>query len=428
MKINSNIYQLIEELYPITRSITGEGVVQTLETIQKHIPLKNYTVASGTKVFDWTVPDEWNIKDAYVKDSKGNKVIDFKKNNLHIVNYSSPIKAKMFLEELKAHLFSLPEKPDWIPYRTSYYEKSWGFCLSHNNLRKFKKGQYEVVIDSSLKKGNLTYGELYIKGKTDDEVLISTHICHPSLANDNLSGIAIATFLAKEILSRKRHFSYRFLFIPGTIGSIVWLSLNEKQTKKIKYGLVLTGIGDSGSITFKKSRRGNNEIDKVAEYVLKNSKVPYSTIDFYPFGYDERQYCSPGFNLPVGTFMRSKHGTYPEYHTSGDNLDFIKPASLSDSLEKLVSVINIIEINKTFINLYPKCEPQLGKRGIYKAMNTVGEEKAKLQMAILWVLNLSDGNNSLLDIAEKSDIGIGLINDASTILLKNKLLKEVKNV
>ncbi|HZK60695.1 MAG TPA: DUF4910 domain-containing protein [Anaerovoracaceae bacterium] len=428
MKLNSfgeNMYDLIKKLYPICRSITGDGVRDTLKIISTDVPIKVKEVPSGTEVFDWVVPKEWNIKNAYIENSKGEKIVDFKNNNLHVVNYSVPVRKTVSLKELKEHLFSLPDHPDWVPYRTTYYDKNWGFCLSHSQLLNLKDEQYTVVIDSSLEKGSLSYGELLIKGTLTEEVLISTHTCHPSMCNDNLSGIAVATYLAKYLNQTENRYSYRFLFIPGTIGSIIWLALNEKKAKNIKHGLVLTGVGDSGSITYKRTRRGNAEIDRVTEYVLKNSEDNYSVIDFYPFGYDERQYCSPGFNLPVGTFMRSPHGKYPEYHTSADNLKFIRPEKLDDSLQKIKSVINILEENKTFVNLNPKCEPQLGKRGIYGAMNAVGEEKAKLQMAILWVLNLSDGSNSLLDIAEKSNCGFDLIKDAITILLKNSLLKEI---
>ncbi len=333
------MYDLIKKLYPICRSITGGGVRDTLKIIGAEIPVKIKEVKSGTQVFDWVVPREWNIKDAYIENSKGERIVDFKNNNLYVVNYSVPVRKTVSLKELKEHLFSLPDHPDWIPYRTTYYDEEWGFCLSHSQLLDLKDEQYEVVIDSSLEKGSLTYGELLIKGALTDEVIISTHICHPSMCNDNLSGIAVATYLAKYLSQMKNRYSYRFLFIPGTIGSITWLALNEKKTIKIKHGLVLTGLGDSGSITYKKSRRGNAEIDRATEYVLNNSEDSYSIIDFSPFGYDERQYCSPGFNLPVGTFMRSPHGKYPEYHTSADNLEFIKSEKLNDSLQKIKSII-----------------------------------------------------------------------------------------
>jgi aminopeptidase-like protein len=413
---------LIKSLYPICRSITGDGVRKTLNLIQREIPIEVREVISGTKVFDWTVPKEWNINDAYIKNSQGEKVVDFKKSNLSVVNYSIPVNKHLSLAELKEHLFSLPKNPDWIPYRTSYYDETWGFCLAHNQLVNLPDDEYSVVIDSSLKQGSLTYGELLIEGSSSDEVLISTHICHPSLCNDNLSGVAVAVELAKFLLQKTNRYSYRFLFIPGTIGSIVWLALNEDKVSAIKHGLVLTGLGDSGHITYKKSRSEKADIDRITEYVLKNSKDTYSIAEFTPFGYDERQYCSPGFDLPVGTIMRTPHGQYTQYHTSADNLEFVKTEKLNDSLDKIKSVIETIEANKTFLNLNPKCEPQLGKRGLYRLL---GEDKAQLQMAILWILNLSDGKNSLLNISEKSGYSFDLIRRASEILLNNNLLMEV---
>jgi len=315
-----DMIRLMEELYPICRSITGNGVRQTLEIIKSHIDLDINEIPTGTKVFDWTIPKEWNINDAYVIDPSGKKIIDFKKSNLHILNYSIPIKKKVNLEELKNHLYSLPEQPDIIPYRTSYYQPNWGFCISHNELKKFKNGEYEVFIDSSLEAGKLTYGEFLIKGEVSDEVLISCYVCHPSMCNDNLSGIVLATFLAKYLKNFKLHYTYRFLFIPETIGSIAWLSINEKSAFKIKYGLVATCVGDPGNFTYKKSRIGNSEIDNIAIHVLKNSGKEFKILDFFPLGSDERQFCSPGFNLPVGVLARTIYAQFDEYHTSADNL------------------------------------------------------------------------------------------------------------
>jgi aminopeptidase-like protein len=417
------IDQLISEMYPICRSITGDGVRDTLKLLQKHIPLVVHEVASGTEVFDWTVPKEWNIKDAYIKNSLGERIVDFQKSNLHIVNYSIPIRQKISLTELKNHLFTLPNYPDWIPYRTSYYKETWGFCLSHEQFLSLQDEEYEVCIDSSLEPGHLTYGEYYIPGASTDEVLISCHICHPSLANDNLSGIAIATFLAKHLSQLSLHYSYRFLFIPGTIGSITWLCLNEAQVHKIKHGLVLTCLGDPGKITYKKSRQGNAEIDRIIAHILQHEKQEYEIIDFFPYGYDERQYCSPGFNLAVGCLMRSPHGSFPEYHTSADNLDFIQSPYLLDSYSKCLSALEILEHNKTYLNQNPKCEPRLGKRGLYRAVG--GQSEAQLnELAILWVLNLSDGNHSLLDIAEKSGLQFTVIKESAAALLKHGLLQE----
>lgn len=417
------IYRLIEELYPICRSITGNGVRETLRILNNHIPLAVHEVPSGTKVFDWTVPKEWNIRDAYIKNSSGLKIIDFNNNNLHVLNYSMPVNKNVSLEELKEHLFTLPEYPEWIPYRTSYYQENWGFCLSYNQFNELKEGNYEVFIDSSLQGGHLTYGEYLIPGHNSEEVLISCHICHPSLCNDNLSGTAVATFLAKTLASVSTRYSYRFLFIPGTIGSITWLSLNEPVLSRIKHGLVSACLGDPGKFTYKKSRIGNAEIDGAVICALRDSGNDFDVFDFVPYGYDERQYCSPGFNLAVGCLMRTPHGRYPQYHTSADNIDFVQSQSLAESLSVYVSVLNIIEQNKTYINQNPKCEPQLGKRGLYQCIG--GRHDSKLrELAMLWVLNLSDGHHTLLDIAERSGINFTLIREAADALLLHSLLIE----
>lgn len=420
-QIGEKLYKLISDLYPICRSITGNGFRETLKILQQHIPLEIQEVPTGTEVFDWIVPKEWNIKDAYIKNSQGEKIVDFANSNLHIMNYSIPVHKKVSLPELKEHLLTIPEHPDWIPYRTSYYQERWGFCLTHNQYLELEDDEYEVYIDSSLEPGHLTYGEYFIPGKSTDEVLISCHACHPSLCNDNLSGISIAVFLAKHLSQFTPHYCYRFIFIPGTIGSITWLSVNEEKVSKIKHGLVLTCLGDSGNLTYKKSRQSNTEIDEIAAYVLKSSKQNYEIIDFFPYGYDERQYCSPGFNLAVGCLMRSPHGTFPEYHTSADNLSFVQPQYLADSFSKCMSILQILDNNKIYINQNPKCEPQLGKRGLYRAIG--GQKDGGLnEMAILWVLNLSDGHHTLLDIAKKSEMAFDVIKKAADILLASDLL------
>lgn len=422
-QVGQEMHSLMAELYPICRSITGNGVRQTLRRLQEIIPLTIHEIPSGTRVFDWTVPNEWNIKDAYIKDSEGETLIDLQKSNLHVVSYSMPVRKRMSLSELKGHLFTLPDHPDWIPYRTSYYKEDWGFCLTHNQLLALKDEEYEICIDASLEDGNLTYGEYYIQGATEEEFLISCHICHPSLCNDNLSGIALACYLARSLTSLSLRYSYRFLFIPGTIGSITWLALNESETSRIKHGLVVACVGDSGKSTYKKSRHNESEIDKVVIHVLKETGLSYEIIDFFPYGYDERQYCSPGFNLPVGCLMRTPHGRYPEYHTSADNLDFVKTEFLQDSFSKYLSVVNVIENNKKYLNQNPKCEPQLGKRGLYEAIGG-NKDSAARQLAMLWVLNLSDGHHSLLDIAERSQLRFEIIQSAADILSKHNLLVE----
>ena len=359
-ELGKDLHNFIVELYPICRSITGEGVRETLRAIRKRIPLEMYEVPSGTQVFDWTVPLEWNVTDAYVMNREGKRVIDFKAHNLHLMSYSAPVKRKMSLTELRPHLFTLPDYPEWIPYRTSYYKENWGFCLRHEDFERLPDEEYEVVIDSSLQAGSLTYGEAYLPGENSDEILVSCHVCHPAMCNDNLSGIAVAVKLAETMATRQRRYSYRFLFIPGTIGSITWLAQKEQLVSCIKHGLVLTGIGDAGNITYKKSRQGNAEIDRAMAHVLKHSGETYTIIDFFPYGYDERQYCSPGFDLPVGCFMRTPHGQYPEYHSSADNLDFVKADSLAQSYVRCLEVLELLEGNRIVHEPKPKMRTPIG--------------------------------------------------------------------
>ena len=420
------MHQFATELYPICRSITGDGIRQTLKLIQQHIPLQLSEVPSGTAVFDWTVPKEWNIRDAYIKDSTGRRVVDFRESSLHVLNYSTPIHRTMPLTELRPHLFSLPDHPDWIPYRTSYYKEDWGFCLSHNQLRALPDADYEVCIDSTLADGSLTYGEFLIPGKSTDEVLISCHSCHPSLANDNLSGLTVATALAKIVSESASHnrYSYRFLFIPGTIGAITWLARNrESAASRIRHGLVLTCVGDKAPFHYKKSRNGSAEIDRAASHVLSHLIQSSEILDFSPYGYDERQYCSPGFNLNVGCLMRSVWGTFPQYHTSADNLSFIDPDSLFQSLRVCATIFDVLESNRRFRNLHPFCEPQLGRRGLYRS--TGGSSPANEINARLWVLNLSDTQHSLLDIAERSRLPFATILQAAELLHESGLLETV---
>ena len=428
--IGRQMHEMMAELYPICRSITGDGVRQTLQHLQDTIPLAIHEVATGTPVFDWSVPQEWNIRDAYLKNTRGEKIIDFDNSNLHVVNYSRPIHTTVSLAELKEHLFSLPDHPSWIPYRTSYYSDNWGLCLSHEQLMSLQDSEYEVCIDASLTDGHLTYGEYYLPGESTDEVLLSCHVCHPSLANDNLSGIALVTFLAQSLQAFSRRYSYRFLFIPGTIGSITWLALNEAHVSRIKHGFVAAGVGDSGHFAYKKSRRGDADIDHAFGHVLAYAEraghaghTKNGLIDFFPYGYDERQFCSPGFNLPIGCVMRTPHGQYPEYHTSADNLDFVRPEALADSFNTCWDVLSVLEGNRIYINQNPKCEPQLGKRGLYKTIG--GQADSELnQMALLWVLNMSDGHHSLFDIAQRAELSFATVRTAANALLECDLLKE----
>ncbi len=413
-----DMHALVERLYPLCRSITGDGVRATLEVLREHVPLEVREVPTGTEVLDWTVPREWNIRDAYVKDPSGARVIDFQRLNLHVVGYSVPVHQTMTLEELRPHLHTLPDQPALVPYRTSYYAETWGFCLSQQTLDDMGEGPYEVRIDSTLEDGSLTYGEYVIPGQTADEVLISCHTCHPSLANDNLAGIAVAVALAQRIKD-PRH-TYRFVFAPGTIGAITWLARNRERTSLIKHGLTLACAGDRGSLHYKRSRRGDAPIDRAMAYVLREK--PHTLLDFSPYGYDERQYCSPGFDLPVGSLTRTPYAGYPEYHTSGDDPGFVSAESLADTLETLWQAVTLLERDRHFHNLSPYGEPQLGRRGLYGSLGGRSDTK-QTQMAMLWVLNLSDGDHSLLDIAERSALPFDTIADAAQALRDAELLR-----
>ncbi len=421
-KIGEELHRFASELYPICRSITGDGLRQTLARIQQHIPLQMSEVPTGTEVFDWTVPKEWNIRDAYIKDASGRRIVDFQRSNLHVVNYSIPVRATIPLTELKQHLFTVPEHPDWIPYRTTYYKETWGFCLAHSQMMTLPDGDYDVCIDSTLTNGRLTYAECYVHGRSADEVLISTHACHPSLANDNLSGLAVATALAEFLAGRDLRYSYRFLFVPGTIGAITWLARNRENVGRIRHGLVLAGIGDAGGFHYKKSRRGDAEIDQAMAHVLRHHGDSSQILEFSPYGYDERQYCSPGFNLPVGCLMRGVWGTFPEYHTSADNLEFIRPEKLAASLRLCVALLDVLEGNRRYQNLKPFCEPQLGKRDLYRSSG--GEAISTEINARLWVLNFSDGEHSLLDIAGRSGLPFSTVRDAAELLHQSGLLSQ----
>jgi aminopeptidase-like protein len=419
MSTGHEMHALVERLYPLCRSITGNGVRRTLEIVSEYLPLETFEVPTGTRVFDWTVPQEWNIRDAYIADADGKRVVDFADSNLHVVGYSTPVDATMTLAELRPHLHTLPDQPSLVPYRTSYYSPSWGFCLAQDVLDRMPDGAYQVRIDSTVDDGHLTYAEHVVPGQVTDEVIVSCHTCHPSLANDNLAGIAVAAFLAREL--ENPWYTYRFLFMPGTIGAITWLSRNAERIDKIKHGLVLACAGDSGHLTYKKSRRGDAEIDRVLQYVVRER--PHKIVEFSPYGYDERQFCSPGFNLGVGSLSRTPYASYPEYHTSGDNPAFVLPSALEDTLAVCREAFSVLDRNRRYVNLSPYCEPQLGKRGLYGALGGRSDAK-EAQLAMLWVLNLSDGDHSLLDIAERSGLPYDTVADAAHALHRAQLIKE----
>jgi aminopeptidase-like protein len=417
------MYGLVERLYPICRSITGDGVRQTLDILGERLPLQRHEVPTGQHVLDWTVPMEWNVRGGWVRDARGKKLIDFERSNLHVMGYSAPIRARVSRAELLEHLHTLPEHPHWIPYRNSFYREGWGFCTRHAQLAELTDDEYEVCIDSSLEEGHLSYGELAIAGRCADEVLVWTHVCHPSLCNDNLSGIAVAALLAETLLAAEPRYSYRFVFAPSTIGAITWLARNEERVERIRHGLVLACVGDAGRPHYMRSRRGNAAVDRAVERVLAASGRPYEVLDFSPYGYDQRQFCSPGFDLPVGCFMRTPNGRFPEYHSSADDLDLVRPEALADSAATLLEALTVLEGDGRYLNQNPKGEPQLGRRGLYEAIGG-RERESDAELALLWVLNFSDGRHSLLDIAERSGLRFRAVRAAADALLDCALLVE----
>jgi aminopeptidase-like protein len=421
-ELGQSMTDFMADLFPICRSITGAGLRETLSRIGDIIPLQLTEVPSGTEAFDWTVPREWNISDAWVADARGERVIDFRCSNLHVVNYSVPVKQTLPLDELRPHLHSLPEHPTWIPYRTSYYAEDWGFCLSDEALRQLPPGQYEAVIDATLQDGSLSYGECVLPGSSSDEILISSHACHPSLANDNLSGVAVATFLARQLTGVDHRFTYRFLFAPGTIGAITWLARNEGRLPKVRGGLVLACVGDAGSLIYKRSRRGDAYIDVAAEHVLRGRPHAGGLVDFSPYGNDERQYCSPGFDLPVGAITRSGHDRSERHHTSADDLASISADALADTLAACLSILRVLDDNALIVSLNPKGEPQLGRRGLYRSFGGRADQ-ATLESALLWVMSCADGAHSLLDVAERAALPFAAVFDAAVALEEAKLLR-----
>jgi len=416
----TRMHALMTELFPLCRSITGDGVRETLRIVADRIPLETYEVPSGTQVLDWTVPDEWNIDDAYIA-RDGERVVDFHSSNLHVVSYSEPTNARLALADARAHLHTHAERSDWIPYRTSYYTRTWGFCLTSDLLGDLGQGEYEFVVDSTLAPGSLTYGEVLIPGQRSEEILITTHVCHPSLANDNLSGIAVLAELAGRLLDRGNRYSYRLLFIPGTIGSLSWLALNESVLERVIGGLVVACVGDGAPLTYKRSRRGDARIDRAAEYVLSRREGG-RVVDFVPWGWDERQFNSPGFDLPVGCLSRSREGEFAEYHSSADDLGYVGPEQLEDALDAVLEILDVFDADRRYVNLAPKGEPQLGRRGLYSSIG--GGAAQDDQLAVLWMLNQSDGTRSLLDISARSGVSVASLHEATAKLEAGGLLAE----
>jgi aminopeptidase-like protein len=417
--LGAELHALVRELYPICRSITGDGVRETFAILTRTVPLEITETPSGTQVFDWTLPREWNIRDAWIADAAGERVVDFRRSNLHVLGYSVPVRQRLSLADLRPHLHTHPENPDWVPFRTSYYNEDWGFCLSTRQLEALAEGEYEVVIDSTLSDGHVTYAEALVPGQLDAEVLFTTYSCHPSLCNDNLSGVVVAAALARYLRGMDLRYTYRFVFGPGTIGPLTWLWRNEATIERVRHGIALSCLGDPAPLTYKRSRHEDAEVDQAAANVLRG--VGGSDIPFNPLGGDERQFASPGFDLPVGALTRSPADRFPGYHSSADDLDLVRPAALADSLLRCLEIVDVLESNGRFRSLNPKGEPQLGRRGLYRTV----AGGSNVEAALLWALNQSDGSRTLLEISDRSGLPFRAIRDAAEALATHGLLERV---
>lgn len=418
----AEIHELARRLMPIPRSLTGDGVRETLRIVGELVPLAVTEVPTGTPVFDWTAPREWNVAEAWIADASGRRIVDWRESNLRLLGYSRPVRERLKGAELDERLYSLPDR---IPYRTAYWADTWGFCVTEEERRAIRPDEeYEVCIDARLEDGHLTYAEALLPGESEEEVLLSTYVCHPSLANDNVSGIALLAVLGARLVERRLHRSHRLLFSPGTLGPLAWLSRSLERLDRIRGGMVVACVGDPGPLRYKRSRGGDTAVDRAAAYVLRGR--PGSLVeDFVPWGGDERQFCSPGFDLPVGALTRTPHGLFPEYHSSADDLDLITAESLGDSLAATLEILDVLEGDRTYVSRNPYGEPQLGRRGLYREVSSgAPREEESFQRAILWVLNLADGGHSLLDVAERADLPFGVVADAAAALLDADLLEE----
>jgi aminopeptidase-like protein len=413
------IRERLERLYPLCRSLTGDGVRRTLAILAESVPLTVHAVPSGTPAFDWTLPPEWNARAAWIADAEtGERLVDLADHTLHLVSYSTPFHGRISRAELEPHLHSLPEHPDWIPYRTSYYHRDWGFCLTQRQRDALGDGLFDVLVDTTLAPGELVYGELVVPGTSTDEVLISSHVCHPSLVNDNLSGLSVAVELAQRLAEREHRLTYRFLFAPGTVGSLTWLSRNAEVLPRLRHVLVLTGLGGGGPLTYKRTRHGDRPLDRAAMHVVGRREG--RVVDYSPYGYDERQFNALGFDLSAGRLTRTPHGEYPEYHTSADDLGFVTDAELRESLTAIEEILEVLEEDRTLRNLAPYGEPQLGRYGLYPT--TGGRSADDAVMAMLWLLACSDGATPVLAIAERAGLPFGVLRRAADDLEKAGLL------
>ncbi len=422
--MGDRLMELCRELYPLHRSLTGEGVRATLRRLARIAPIEIQSLPSGWPILDWTVPREWHVEEAYIRSPHGERIADVQTHTLHLVGYSAPFEGTVDRTELDRHLHSLPEHPDWIPYRTSYWRETWGFCVPHRVRASLPEGRYQVVVRTRLDpSGVMNWGELVLPGRSAHEILITTHICHPSMANDNCSGMAVAAYLAAEWARRAdTQHTVRFLFLPGTVGAIAWLALHRAVVPRIRHVLVITGLGDPGPLTLKHSRTGDREVDRVPRRIAAQLALALQTRPFSPYGYDERQFASPGFALPTIVLSRTPFGEYPEYHTSADNLDFIRADALNESYQFVLRVLTALDATRHPVNVMPFGEPQLGRRGLYEAIGGHSHTRED-QLAMLWVLNQADGDHSVDDIVEQSGLPRERIERALAALEQQGLIR-----
>ena len=421
--VTTALYPLIDLLYPVMRSLTGDGVRSTLDRFGEAVSLDRHEVATGTGILDWTVPKEWHVRSAHITDAAGRRIVDVADHGLHLLGYSEPFRGQVTGQELRTHLFSLPMQPDAIPYRTSYWSPRWGFCVRQHVVDELRDdATYQVVVDTAMTDGALSYASAVLVGDTDDEFLLSAHICHPWLANDNLSGniVALAVW---QILARTgphRH-RFRLLLSPGTVGPIAWLAANGEAASAIQHGLVLTNLGDHHAFTYKRSERTVTTVDLAAAHVLQSWHRPGAVVDFSPYGYDERQFCSPGFGLAVGRLSRGVHGTFPEYHTSLDNPSFVTAEAIADAVHAVLTIISMVDEDEVLTNQAPYGEPQLGRRGLYRSLSGT-EPDPNRELATLWVLNQCDGRRPLSEITRRSGLPWPSIRRAADALIAVDLL------
>jgi aminopeptidase-like protein len=416
--IGEELLAVMEELFPLPRSLTGDGVRSTLAVLARELPLEIVETPTGTPVFDWVVPREWHLRRAYIEGPDGARVVDTAESPLHVLGYSAPVDAVVPLDELRGHIHTHIDDPDLVPFRTSYWEEQWGFCMSRRRLDSLNEGDYHVVVDTTLADGSLTSGEMSIAGETESEFLLSTYVCHPALANDNLSGIVVLWALGR-LLSRQEHLvnTFRLLWSPGTLGPLCWLDRNLDRLDRVRNGLVVSCVGDPGPLRYKRSRRGDALVDRAAAHIVGRSDNGIVG-DWQPGGGDERQYCAPGFNLPVGTLSRTPHGLFPEYHSSADDLSLVAPQALGGSVYAALRIIDAVESNARFRNRSPYGEPQLGRRGLYQSV----PDGTNPESAYLWLLSLSDGDADLLAIAERSGLPFETVRRAAETLVEHELL------